>query len=335
MTVVGASGNAGSEVLRALGAAPDVDDVRAVARRVPRTTPPAPYDRARWHRADVSTADTDALAEAFAGADAVVHLAWAIQPSHDRGLLRRTNVDGTARMLAAARTAGVRHVVVASSVGAYAPAHDDTLHDESWPATGHPTSEYSVDKADVEALLDAHERDHPEITVTRIRPALTFQRQAGAEIARYFLGRWVPQGLMDGRLPVLPWPTGMRLQVVHAEDVASAVLAIVRTEPGGAFNLAADGVLRGEDVSRAMAGGRRVEMPVPAVRAAVSAAWNARVLPMSPGWIDMAAHTPLVSTENAHAALGWRPTRDAQTTLHEMVVGLAANAAAPSPPLRR
>uniref|UniRef100_UPI0034D19E52 NAD-dependent epimerase/dehydratase family protein n=1 Tax=Vibrio cholerae TaxID=666 RepID=UPI0034D19E52 len=62
------------------------------------------------------------LTEALRGADAVIHLAWLIQPNSHRDLLRRVNVDGTAHVGRAAAEAGVGTLVVASSVGAYSPS---------------------------------------------------------------------------------------------------------------------------------------------------------------------------------------------------------------------
>jgi uncharacterized protein DUF892 len=41
----------------------------------------------------------------FEGADAVVHLAWAIRPSHDAETLKRINVDGSRRVFEAAARA--------------------------------------------------------------------------------------------------------------------------------------------------------------------------------------------------------------------------------------
>ena len=338
VVVTGASGNVGTALLRALREADDVDAVTGIVRRAPSAVPPAPYDVARWVAADVGgegrAGVVDALAAAMSGADAVVHLAWAIQPNHDRDRLRRTNVEGTSRVLAAARAAGVAHVVVASSVGAYAPAHDDVPRTEDWPTTGVPTSEYSVDKADVEAVLDAHELSHPEVLITRLRPSLIFQRAAGSQMFRYFLGRWMPGVVFAGSLPALPWPTGMRLQVVHADDVAQAYVAALRSRRPGAFNIAAPGVLRAGDIAQVVAGGRVQDLPVPAARAAVSAAWNARALPMSPGWLDMGASAPVISAERARSELGWEPRHTALDTLEDVVAGMRSGVGAPSPPLR-
>ncbi|WP_061961395.1 NAD-dependent epimerase/dehydratase family protein [Demequina flava] len=338
VVVVGASGNAGTGLLRALRGAAEVTEVVGVARRVPRARPPEPYDLADWVAADVAAPDGEAvvstLESAMQGADAVVHLAWAIQPNHNRALLRKTNVAGTARVLNAARRAGVPHVIVASSVGAYSPAHDDDLHDEVWPVHGIPASEYSVDKADVEAVLNAFEADNPSVMVTRLRPALIFQRDAGSQMTRYFLGRWMPGSAFTGRLPVLPWPTGLRLQAVHADDIGHAYLAAIRHSSGGAFNIAADGVLAADEVAGVLAGGRWANVPVPAARAAVSAGWNSRVLPVSPGWIDMGSGAPLMDTYLARRKLGWAPQYSAQQALTEVVGGIRDSAGTASPPLR-
>lgn len=338
IVVVGASGNAGTGVLRALQAAHDVDGVVGIARRVPRRAPVAPYDIASWVSVDLASRRDGEIARrlhaAMEGADAVVHLAWAIQPNHDRELLRRTNVLGTRRVLAAARDAGVPHVVVASSVGAYSPARDDDVHDEGWPVEGIPASEYSVDKADVERLLDEFEAAHPKMTVTRLRPSLIFQRDAGAQMLRYFLGPWVPRALLEGRLPVLPWPENLRLQAIHADDVGRAYLAAVRARVPGAFNVAGEGVIDIDVAAGIVSGGRALSVPVPAVRAAVSAAWNARAVPVSPGWIDMGSQVPLMRTARAREEWGWSPEMTAAEALQDVVRGIAAGAGTASPPLR-
>jgi len=338
VVVLGASGNVGTAVLRALGEADDVADVVAVARRVPRVTPPAPYDVATWVSVDVGGKDGESvvatLAGAMAGADAVIHLAWAIQPNHDRERLRRTNFLGTARMLAAARVAGVDNVVIASSVGAYSPGADAGPVDETWPIGGVDSSEYSVDKADVEQLLDEHELAHQEVRITRLRPALIFQRDAGSEIYRYFVGGAVPPVVFRGILPVLPWPNSMTVQALHADDVAQAYLAAVRARPGGAFNVAADDVLGGVEISSLLAGGRLVEVPKLPLRAALSGAWNARIVPVSPGWIDMAAALPVMSTAKAKSVLGWSPRHTAYDTVAEVLGGMVDGAGTASPPLR-
>lgn len=338
IVVVGQTGNVGTAVLRALQAAPEVDSVLGVARRLPdRTT--APYQDAEWAALDLADPDeesvVDRLTTLLRGADAVVHLAWLIQPNRERDLLRRTNVDGTRRVAAAVVRAGVPHLVVASSVGAYAEVGDDVPRREDWPATGLPTSHYSVDKAAQERVLDELERDHPEVTVARLRTALVFQGDAGHEIVRYFVGPLAPVSLLRRhRLPLLPLPAGLRLQAVHADDAAAAYLQVVLQRAGGAFNVAAHDLLRGPDLARIADHGRLVELPPTAVRTALALAYAARAVPADPGWLDMGMGVPVMDTTRATAELGWEPRHTAAQALEEMVTGMAEGRGLASAPLR-
>ena len=134
VVVVGASGNVGTSVLRSLAAEPTVDSVLGVARR-----PRLDFAKTERRHADVTASPLEPLLQ---GADAVVHLAWLIQPGRDKALLRAVNVEGSARVFLAAARAGVPNVLYASSVGAYARGPKDRRVDEGWPTTGIPTSFY-------------------------------------------------------------------------------------------------------------------------------------------------------------------------------------------------
>src|ERR1700712_846066 len=120
IAITGASGNIGTALLRRLGAGQDGPELVGIARRIPTGEP---YSGVTWHSVDLTEADAlTKLGTAFDGVDTVVHLAWGFQPAHDVDYLYRLGVGGTAAVLQAARTAGVRHLVHMSSVGAYSPA---------------------------------------------------------------------------------------------------------------------------------------------------------------------------------------------------------------------
>jgi UDP-glucose 4-epimerase len=179
-----------------------VGSIVGVARRVPRLS----FPKTTWIRADVST---DALTPIVVGADAVVHLAWLIQPARDPGRLRRVNIAGSGRVLDATAAAGVPTLVYASSVGTYAAGPKDPPVDERWPSTGIATSLYSTQKAEVERLLEEFERDHPEVRCVRLRPGLVFGANAASGIRRLFAGPLLPTSLLSGRwlrrIPDIPW----------------------------------------------------------------------------------------------------------------------------------
>lgn len=339
VVVVGATGNVGTAVLAALHRRPEITSVVGIARRMPARSA-EPYARAEWASIDIAAAidPEDAVAqlgEAFRGADAVIHLAWLIQPNDRRGLLRRVNVEGTRHVARAVANAGVRTLVVASSVGAYAPSPGLEVRSESWPTTGIRTSHYSVDKVAQEAVLDEFESAAPQVSVTRLRPALIFQGDAGSEIHRYFLGRWVPVHLLGaGRPPMLPVPRGLRLQVVHAQDVADAYAAAAVLGRRGAFNLCADDVLSAEELAGIVDHGRLLELPVATVRAAVSAGHRAGLIAADAGWLDMGMNAPVMDSSRARAELDWQPRHSAADTVQELLEGMVAGNGARSIPLR-
>lgn len=100
VVVTGGSGNVGTSVIEALTAEPGLS-LRAVARRVPNLS----FPNTVWVGADVRTDD---LTAHFNGADAVVHLAWLIQPSRDPCVTWQANVVGSIRVFQAAARRGSR-----------------------------------------------------------------------------------------------------------------------------------------------------------------------------------------------------------------------------------
>jgi nucleoside-diphosphate-sugar epimerase len=326
VVVTGATGNVGTALVQALLDDPAVARITGIARRTPAMRP----ERVTWVAADVAEDD---LVPAMRGADAVVHLAWAIQPSHDRETLRRVNVDGSARVFDATVRAGVPALVHASSVGAYAEGPKDEPVDESWPTDGTPSSFYAVDKAEAERILDGVEAANPSLRVVRMRPGLIFSRRAASGIARLFLGELFPRALVrPARIPLVPDMPRLRFQAVHSDDVADAYRRALHADVRGAFNVAADPVLDPPVLAAAL-GARRLPVPPRVARAVVDATWRARLQPTPAGWLDMALAVPVMSCVRAAAALGWTPRRSSVEALLELLEGIADKAGAATPPL--
>ena len=326
VVVTGATGNVGTSVLRALGADDAVEEIVGLARRTPELSLP----KVSWRSADIVEDD---LVEIFGGADAVVHLAWLIQPSRDEAKLRAVNVDGSVRVFDAVSKARVTSLVYASSVGAYSPGPKDRYVDELWPTDGIETSFYSRHKAEVERLLDEFERGEPGVRVVRLRPGLIFKDEAGTEIRRLFVGPFAPRPLFNRRLiPIVPRIARLRFQAVHTDDVAEAYrLAVVGTA-SGPFNIAADPVLDADELARAL-GARTIPVPAAAVRALAAVTWRARLQPTPPGWLDMALAAPLMDSSLARTELGWEPRHSSVDALLEVLEGMRRGAGGQTPPL--
>jgi nucleoside-diphosphate-sugar epimerase len=329
IVITGATGNVGTALLAALERG---HDVVGLARRLPDTTA-EPYRGAGWRAMDLGERGADReLAQIFEGADAVVHLAWAISPVRGDPPMWRTNDHGTRRVLAAAAAAGVPQLVVASSVAAYGSAPRWEKVAEDWPCDGIAGSAYSRGKARLEMLLDRFAEKHPEVGVARVRPCAILHPRAAGEFARWLLGPAIPARVVgDRRLPVPLW-TGLRAQIVHTADVAEAILLILGTGFTGPVNLAAPDVLDADALAEVL-GGFRVRLPRPLLRAVTRGAWWTGALPVHPGWLELADRAALADTTLAQTALGWQPRYDAASALAELVTGLRAGAGAASPPL--
>ncbi len=328
VAITGATGNVGTALVRVLGADDRVAEVVGVARRVPGE----PLPKTTWRQADVATGD---LAGVFDGVDAVVHLAWLIQPARDEETTRRVNVDGSRRVFEAAAAAGVGTLVHASSVGAYSLGPKDRAVDEDWPTDGIETSFYSRHKADAERALDRVEREHPRLRVVRLRPGLIFQREAAQEIRRYFAGPLLPSPLVrPAFVRVVPRLPRLVVQGVHSADVADAYRRAVLDESArGAYNVAAEPVLDPDTLARAF-GAVQVPASARVVRALADWTYRARLQPTPPGWLDLALGVPVMDVSRIRDELGWAPRHSALDALKELLDGMARRQGADTPPLR-
>ena len=327
VVVTGATGNVGTSLLRRLAADPAVDEIVGVARRLPDMPPPP---KTTWAHLDVATDD---LVAAFRSADAVVHLAWLIQPARDQRQLWRVNVEGSVRVFEAAAAAGVGSLIYASSVGAYSPGPKEPV-DETWPTNGIPTAYYSRQKAYTERALDTVEARHPDLRVVRVRPALIFKKTSAAEQRRLFGGPLLPGSLLRPSLiPVLPVADRLVFQCVHTDDVAEAYRLALTSDVRGAFNVAADPVL-----DRARLGeifeARTVRVPESVFRWGADVAWRLHLQPTPRDWVDLACVSPLLDSTRARTELGWQPTVSADDTLRRLLRGMNEDAGEPTPPLR-
>jgi UDP-glucose 4-epimerase len=326
IVVVGASGNIGTSLLAALAGEPEVESILGLARRRPAER----FPKTDWLQADIRHSD---LETHFRGADAVVHLAWAIQPSRDLSALRRTNVLGSERVFRATAAAGVPALVHGSSVGVYSTGPKDQRVDEGWARDGIATSFYGRHKAEVENLLDRFESEHPGIRVVRMRPGLVFKRDAGEGIRRLFLGPFMPSGLARvGLIPLVPNIPGLRFQAVHSLDVGEAYRLALVSGAQGAFNVASEPVLDGPTLAELL-DARPVRVSPGIARGAAGLTWRLRLQPTPAGWVDLALGVPLMDVTRARSELGWEPRWSAAEALLDVMKGIRERRGSPTPPL--
>ena len=310
VAVTGPTGTFGAGLVPLLQEDERVSRVIGMARR-PFDPAERGWTKMEYRQGDVR--DPDALREAFAGADVVVHLAFLISGNASRETIRAINVDGTLNVFRAAAAAGARRFVYASSVAAYGfHADNPELIDEDWPVRPAARLFYAQEKAELEDLLHREARTAPELALYLLRPPVVLGPNAvGAKdvlpgplapLGRRLFGR-------PRRLPV-PFPLVVPehpLQLIHEEDVGRALqLCVVGAGPPGAYNIAGEGVVTAADVAREF-GVLPIRVPAGPGQAAARAMSRLPFLPPVAEWIEAASRPAIMDTTRAREQLGWRP----------------------------
>jgi UDP-glucose 4-epimerase len=326
VVVVGATGNVGTSVVEALAGDPAITEIVGVARRTPSSWQP---EKTRFEAAD---ARSPQVAQHLAGADAVVLLSWAFQPTHRPLVTWDVNVLGGMNVLEAAADAGVGTIVYASSLAAYSPGPGQHV-DESWPTHSMPTAAYGREKAYLERYLDAYELRHPEIRVVRMRTSFIFKRSSASEQRRIFAGPLVPRALLrPGRLPVVPFPAGLRFQAMHGEDAGEAYRLALLSDARGAYNVAADPIIDRETFGNLLEA-RAIQVPKRALVAAMAGAWRLRLIPSDESLLKLFLSLPTLDVSRIRTELGWQPRHSGVDALSEVMEAMAEGAGGPTPPL--
>jgi nucleoside-diphosphate-sugar epimerase len=242
------------------------------------------------------------------GVDVLVHLAFIMDPIQDETLMRDVNVNGSHNVFEAAAAAGVRKIVYTSSAAVYG-AHPDNevpLVEES-PLRANLDFSYPAHKLEVEYMVQDFRDQHPEVVFTVFRPATVFGANAD--------NAW--SHLME--MPFLPVAEGHRppMQFVHEDDVADALVFAVHRDLDGAYNVAPDGWMEGDEVLAAV-GRRRLHLSEPKLYRLADRLWRLGLAEAPPGMVHYVTYPWVVSSAKL-AGEGFSATRSNSEALGETV----------------
>jgi nucleoside-diphosphate-sugar epimerase len=261
----------------------------------------------------LETAAPDAIADALAGAGAVVHLAarvHALDRADDDAAFRASNVESTARVARAAIAAGLTRFVLASSVKVNGEATPPgrPFHPVDAPD---PRDAYGRSKRDAEAMLADACRGTPTIPVM-LRIPLVVGPGARGNVARLVAavaeGRTLPFAAVDNRR-----------SVVGLANLCDAFVALLAAEPPptGVHFVADAEPVSTPSLVRMIA--RALGRPVPLAYVPVALLRLAGALMGRRDEVARLTGSLEVDTSTLRAATGWRPVRTLDVEIERTV----------------
>jgi UDP-glucose 4-epimerase len=299
--ITGGSGYIGSRLVELLSARDDTERILITDIR-----PPAvPWPKTSYVEMDVRNRSMHALLAAEEP-DALVHLAFILNPIHDEATMYDIDVNGTQNVLDAASGAGIEHLLVASSTTAYGAFPDNPVPlTEEHPVRGMPNYEYARDKTEIDRMCQLWAAKHPKRLMTIFRPCIVF----GPNVDNYIVRFWV-------NAPFIPLIDGvdMDFQYVHEDDVVEAVSRMLLERKAGIFNLTGDGAVKLSE-GAALLGLNTRKVPYRHYRWLASAMWRLHVprAEAPPGQLDFSRYPWVASNEKAKAELDWQPRSSRET----------------------
>jgi nucleoside-diphosphate-sugar epimerase len=251
---------------------------------------------------------SDVSEQHLAGVDAVVHAAAHVKEWGTREELFEANVAGTARLVDAARLAGVRRFVYVGTEAAVFSGSDLPGIDESFPYPARHRYLYSETKAEAERLVLA--AASPTFTALSVRPRFVWGPRDASVL---------PAILRMAEAGTFRWLDGGRKKTstTHVTNLARAlVLAVERGRGGQAYFVADEGTRTLRSFLTELAATRGVALParsVPSVVLRPLARFVERIFrlvrarsapPMTSFAIDMLSCEITVDTAKARAELG-------------------------------
>jgi UDP-glucose 4-epimerase len=302
VAVTGPTGDIGRALLRRLDADEKVSRVLGMARR---EFDPSSLGLRKTEYRQGDVLDRDAVDALAAEADVLVHLAFIIVGGRDE--TRSVNLEGSRNVFEAAR--GISRLVYTSSVAAYG-FHADNPQPltEDVPVRGTDAHYYSAQKAELEQTLrEALEGADTETFV--FRPCIVAGGDALALVEAFpAVLRKAPVG------PVLPDP-GTPFQLVHTDDVATALAAAVRGDgPPGIYNLAGAGTISVTDLAHAL-GWHSVPVPRAGIALGTGVLDMLPLMPPQASWLNALRVPVVMDTTRARDELGWEPLHDTKAVL--------------------
>jgi nucleoside-diphosphate-sugar epimerase len=247
---------------------------------------------------DAAHADPGSLKAKMDGASALVHLGRTDAVAELDGTgTAGVDVVGSRALLEAAGSVGVTTVVLLSSATVYGawPNNPVPLTEDA-ALRPHPALAYATHKAEVERQAAEWKEQHPGVTVAVLRPAIAVAEDTTD---------WLASSLWAGT-PLAPGDGDTPVQFVHLDDLADAIDLARREALDGPFNVAPDGWMRSDELSRLAGRGPRIRLPERVSHRLAQWRWKLGLTSTPPGVVAYRINPWVVANDRLKAA-GWVP----------------------------
>jgi UDP-glucose 4-epimerase len=307
VAITGCAGRFARVLLPLLEADTSIEKIIGIDQVPPRDS----YSKLEFHASDIRSA---AINDLFAGCDSVVHLAFIVGRPYSMPLEEAASINlaGTWNICSAATQAGVRKLIVSSSIASYGslPDNPDLLLEDN-PLRGLYTRfYYSQHKHANEIWLDGLQYAFPDLLISRLRPCIVIgPNQLGTSgMIQPNKTHFTSPGAQKGRL-----------QLVHEDDLAAAFHVFIQHNLPGAYNVVGDGAHPMPHIA-AEAGLNVIEVPGEVIQQAIMTAWKNGDTIFGPEW-SSGELSIICSNEKLKATGLWHPR---YTTIEALASTVAA-----------
>ena len=304
LAITGINGYLGKVLLPRLISDPDIDSIVGID-VTPFSDPPA-SEKVAFHQVDIRDPEIESLLK---GCDVVLHMAFKLMRLPGANDTDKINIDGSKHVFDLAATLGIPKLIFTSSVVAYGLHADNPIPlAEKMPLRPNEGLYYSRAKAELEGFLDHLSTKYPNMVITRLRPCTI----VGPTVARPMVESLISNTLIMVKGYNPPY------QLVHEDDVASAIYLAIKDDLHGAYNATGSDPVPLKVLVEER-GGKAIALPLAVLKPLIWLLWRTGQSVFAPEWLDLSRY-PLIALNTKLKAAGWSPeydTRQAYSALIE------------------
>ena len=294
--VTGISGYLASVVTPRLLGDGEVEEVRGIDLQYPQNIDTT-SSKLVFIKKDIRAPD---IVDSFSGIDVLFHFAFVVSPNVSYKQMDSINIGGSKNIFNAAAKAGVNHILYTSSIAAYGadPGHNLPFKEDS-PLKPNDDWYYSRAKGAVEKFLNEFEPQHPDIKITRFRPAILL----GPTINNFF------RTLLKAPL-ITNFGLDARVEWVWDQDVADAIYLAFKKGKAGIYNVGGDNPLTWKEIAK-VAGKRTIRLSHSLTVKGAELLGKLGILNKGYSeWLRIMKYTLWMDSSKAREQLGWEPKYD-------------------------